>query len=125
MSYLTKILPSIDPVYVVDDDAEVGRSMCFMMKTMGRECEAFLSRDHFRERAPSLTPGCVLHDIRMPGTSPECLEAELKKLSDRWRVVPMSGLAPWEVLGSGVSVGFLEKPFTEHELLMAVSLCRD
>ena len=59
-----------DPiVYIVDDDPDMLDSLRWLMKTVGLRVEAFSSAAEFlRDFSPS-SPGCLIFDVRMPGTS--------------------------------------------------------
>ena len=56
-------------VYIVDDDPDMRDSLRWLIKTVGLRAETFPSAAGFlRDFAPN-GPGCLILDVRMPGTS--------------------------------------------------------
>ena len=56
-------------VWIVDDDADVGRSTEWMLKRAGFKAVAFASAVDFLESYDPGVTGCVLLDLKMPGMS--------------------------------------------------------
>ena len=54
-------------VYVIDDDAAMRDSLDFLLGSAGFEVTLFDSAQAFLDELPSLEPGCVVTDVRMPG----------------------------------------------------------
>ena len=54
------------PIYVVDDDEAIRRSLSFLLKTSGFAVQLFEGGMPFLKEAGHLAPGCVLLDVRMP-----------------------------------------------------------
>jgi two-component system, LuxR family, response regulator FixJ len=113
-----------DPiVYIVDDDPDMLDSLRWLMKTIGLRVEAFSSAaDFLRDFSPS-SPGCLIFDIRMPGTSGLDLFETLVARGERMPVIFITAFAdvPMAIraMKSG-AVEFVEKPFNRQRLLEKV-----
>src|SRR5262250_1899271 len=59
-------MPSERHVYIVDDDEAVRHSLSVLLDARGYTGRGFGSAPEFLALAPSLFPGCVIADIRMP-----------------------------------------------------------
>lgn len=109
-------------VHVVDDDASVRDSLAFLLEAAG-----FVARTHGSAEAlladEDLAAGCVLTDIRMPGLDGLALQERLRELGLHMAVVVMTGHADVPLAVRAMKAGavdFLQKPFSERELLAAV-----
>src|SRR4051794_11286222 len=113
-----------DPiVYIVDDDPDMLDSLRWLMKTVGLRVEAFSSAaDFLRDFEPS-SPGCLIFDIRMPGTSGLDLFENLVARGRQMPVIFITAFAdvPMAIraMKSG-AVEFVEKPFNRQRLLEKV-----
>lgn len=111
------------PIYLVDDDDSVRRSVGFMLKTSGFTVQLFESGDLFLKEAGSLEPGSALLDIQMPGMDGLEVQAELRKNGIAFPVVVMTGHGDVDVAVramKGGAVDFIEKPFAKETLLEAI-----
>lgn len=110
-------------VYIVDDDSMVRRALYFSLTSSGYSVRPFMSGKDLLDEIDLLEPGCVLLDLRMPGTDGISV---LKGLADRVRrfpVVMITGHGEVEVAVEAMKLGavdFLEKPFTDAALLGAL-----
>lgn len=107
-------------VYIVDDDPDMRDSLHWLMRTVGLRSLTFASADEFlRDFAPD-GPGCVILDVRMPGTSGLDLFEELVARGEGIPVIFITAFAdvPMAVraMKSG-AVSFVEKPFNRQTLL--------
>jgi two-component system response regulator FixJ len=114
--------PVVGVVHVVDDDASVRDSLAFLLEAAG-----FVARTHGSAEAlladEDLAAGCVLTDIRMPGLDGLALQERLRELGLHMAVVVMTGHADVPLAVRAMKAGavdFLQKPFSERELLAAV-----
>ncbi len=107
-------------VYIVDDDPDMRDSLRWLMKTVGLHAETFSSATDFLRDFVSAGPGCVILDVRMPGTSGLDLFEELVARGEGMPVIFITAFAdvPMAVraLKSG-AVEFVEKPFNRQTLL--------
>lgn len=107
-------------VYVVDDDPDMRDSLHWLMKTVGLSVEVYPSASAFLDGFAPAGPGCLVFDVRMPGTSGLDLYEELVARGDGMPVIFITAFAdvPMAVraLKSG-AVEFVEKPFNRQMLL--------
>jgi len=107
-------------VYVVDDDPDMRDSLHWLMKTVGLSVEVYPSASAFLDGFAPGGPGCLVFDVRMPGTSGLDLYEELVARGDGMPVIFITAFAdvPMAVraLKSG-AVEFVEKPFNRQMLL--------
>lgn len=111
------------PIYLVDDDDAVRRSVGFMLKTSGHKVEAYVSGGDFLKDLRSLTPGCVLLDIQMPEMDGLEVQAELLDRGAPFPVVVMTGHGDVDVAVRAMKAGaidFIEKPFEKETMLEAL-----
>ena len=110
-------------VYVIDDEEAVRHSVAFFLEAHGLSVQSFASADEFLAALPTIPPGCILTDMRMPGLDGLGLLERLRSLNLAWPVVVMTahGDVPRAVqaLKAGAS-DFVEKPFPDNALLDAV-----
>lgn len=115
-------------LHVIDDDDAVRDSLTFLLKANGFKVVAHESASAFLAALPGLNPACVITDVRMPGTSGMEL---LQKLSGREPAVPTivitgHGDVPLAVEAMKLgAVDFIEKPFDDESILVAVRLAMD
>ena len=60
-------MPEQRTVYVIDDEEAVRDSVAFLLEARDIAVRSFPSAGEFLAAVPSLAPGCVLTDMRMPG----------------------------------------------------------
>jgi FixJ family two-component response regulator len=110
-------------VYIVDDDSDMRESLCWLFHTVGLATTAFASPSEFLATFRPTGPGCLILDIRMPGTSGLELLEEMKRRNLRLPVLFVTAYAdvPMAVraMKSG-AVEFIEKPFNGQTLLEKV-----
>jgi len=108
------------PVYLIDDDEAALASTEFLLTALGIQARSFSDPYAFLHAVNSLTPGCILTDLRMPAMSGLELHASLVKKGIGWPVILMSGHSAIETnldaLDRGI-FGMLEKPFTREALV--------
>ena len=107
-------------VFVVDDDADLRRSVRWLLRTNGLNVETFASAERFLEEYDPDAPGCVLVDLRMPGMSGLDLQRRIRDNDWPAPVIMVTGHAdvPTAVraLEEGAA-GFIEKPFSRRRLM--------
>jgi len=111
------------PIYLVDDDDAVCRSVSFMLKTSGHTVESYADGVEFIKEAKSLEPGCVLLDIQMPEMDGLEVQQELKAQGIAFPVVVMTGHGDVDVAVKVMKAGaidFIDKPFAKDVMLSAV-----
>jgi two-component system response regulator FixJ len=113
-------------VYVVDDDAQVRQSTCFLLSSHDIACRTFADGETFLGEMDHLQPGCVLLDIYMPGSTGLEVQAHMTGEANRLPVIAMSGHTDEELTRNALSMGavkVLEKPFAEEALMAALETC--
>ncbi|MBV7265490.1 response regulator transcription factor [Erythrobacter ani] len=111
------------PIYLVDDDDSVRRSVGFMLKTSGHHVESYVNGVEFLKEVRSREPGCVLLDIQMPEIDGLEVQSELRERGVPFPVVVMTGHGDVEVAVRAMKAGavdFIEKPFAKETMLEAI-----
>lgn len=111
------------PIYLIDDDDGVRRSVGFMLKTSRLDVQVFADGTAFLKEVKHLDPGCVLLDVRMPGMDGLEVQAELRERGIAYPVVVMTGHGDVDVAVKAMKAGavdFIEKPFDKRVVLEAV-----
>jgi len=111
-------------VHIVDDDDAVRKSLQMLFKSVGVATQIYESGDAFLDQFDGSAEGCILLDIRMPGTSG--LEVQ-KQLSERGSNVPIifiTGHGDVPMAVEAMQLGafdFVQKPFRDQDLMDRVS----
>src|SRR5215813_12897346 len=117
---------SLQPfVYIVDDDDAVRDSLALLLEAAGYRVRAFAAGRDFLEAAPTLAPGCLIADIRMPGMDGFELQKELtaRRLNLPTIIITGHGDVPMAVRAMKAgAIDFVEKPFEEATILDSVGL---
>ena len=113
-------------VYIVDDDRDARISLQMLLRSVGLNSWPFRSAADILESLPHLARGCLLVDLRMPEMDGISLLSELESLGVDWPAVVVSGQADVPSAVAALRLGvvdFLEKPYSEEELLAAIDRC--
>jgi two-component system response regulator FixJ len=111
-------------VFVIDDQDAVRHGLQEMLSVFGFTVEAFKSADDFLAALTPQTAGCVVADVRMPGTDGIALVRELVSRNTRLPVVLISGHADVPMAVAGIKAGaedFIEKPIDDTHLIAAIN----
>jgi FixJ family two-component response regulator len=115
-------------VFIVDDDANVRRSIQDLLSSVSLQSEAFATPQEFLESKRADSAGCLVLDVRLPGMSGLEFQRELVNAGMTIPIIFVSGHGdvPMTVraMKSG-AVEFLTKPFRPQELLDAVQQALD
>jgi two-component system, LuxR family, response regulator DctR len=127
--------PSKDvEVFIVDDDAGVREALAWLLRSRHLPSQSFESADVFldllNQNAGGWLPqqaGCLLLDVRMPGTSGLALFELLvqRQLLDVLPVIFLTGHADVPTAVDAVKRGafdFCEKPFSDNALVDRIEL---
>ncbi|MBH1993136.1 MAG: response regulator [Sphingomonadaceae bacterium] len=115
------------PIYVVDDDEAIRRSLSFLLRTSGFAVELFEGGLPFLKAAGALAPGCVLLDVRMPDMDGLEVQRELRARGVMLPVVIMTGHGDVDMAVAAMKAGasdFIEKPFEKAALLACIEAAR-
>ena len=110
-------------VYLIDDDQAVLSALKLLLETVGMEVAAYADPKVFLSQLPSLSPGCIVLDIRMPSISGLRLQEQLGELGCEWPVIIITGHGDIDACRKAFkhgAVDFLSKPIDEQDLIDAV-----
>lgn len=111
-------------VLVVDDDEEIRTALRELFSSVGLDATCFAStRDLLNADLPR-RPGCLVLDVRMPGSSGLDLQSRLATVDDAPPIIFLTGHGdiPMTVRAmKGGAVDFLTKPVRDQTLLDAVT----
>lgn len=120
--------PSPPSVAVVDDDASVLRSIERLLKSQGIEPRPYRSARQLLDDLDDIDPNCIIADLSMPDVSGLELQEMLAERHGQCPMVFITGLGDIRSSVRAMRLGavdFLEKPFTNDELLSAVGRALD
>ena len=110
-------------VFVIDDDRLVRDSITDLLLSIGLRAETFGSAQEFLGSKRADAPGCIVLDLRLPGSSGLEFQRTLAESGIELPVIFISGhgdiSTSVRALKSG-AIEFLTKPLHEQELLDAV-----
>jgi FixJ family two-component response regulator len=110
-------------VYIVDDDISVRNSLSNLFRSVDLSVETFDSPSSFLQRELLPVAGCIILDIRMPGSSGLEFQSALRKSDIRIPVIFLTGYGDVQMSVQAMKAGaidFLTKPYREQDLLDAV-----
>jgi FixJ family two-component response regulator len=114
----------VPAVHIVDDDEDTRVATARVLTLAGYTVHTYASANEFLTHLPSASPGCLLLDVQMPGTSGLELQELLAKSADVLPIIFVTGHGdiPMSVraMKSG-AVDFLTKPVPKAVLLGAIA----
>jgi FixJ family two-component response regulator len=109
--------------FVIDDDATIRDGLSSLLRSVDIAVETFAATEDFlRSKRPDV-PGCLILDVRLPGTSGLDFQEDLCKRGVSMPIIFITGHADVMMGVQAMKAGaveFLCKPFREEELLRAV-----
>jgi two-component system response regulator FixJ len=111
-------------IYLIDDQASVRHALEEMLSVFGFDVQTFESADRFLDIADTVAPGCIVADVKMPGTDGIQLVGELARRKLTLPVVLISGHADVPMAVAAIKSGaddFIEKPVDDVELVAAIN----
>ena len=115
-------------VHLIDDDEGVRQAVAFLLSSAGLAVRVHESAVAFLEALPSLQPGCIVSDVRMPGMDGLELQRRLKSLGVTLPMIIMTGHADVSLAVEAMKAGavdFIEKPFDDDLILSAIRAALD
>src|SRR6476619_4927448 len=112
-----------DCVYVVDDDEAVRGAVSGLLEASGYTCRTFSSAQEFLEAAPTLRPGCLIADIRMPGMDGLELQRRLTEQRLPFPLIVITGHGDVPLAVRAMKAGaidFIQKPFPAKAILDSI-----
>ncbi len=110
-------------VFIVDDDAGMRSSLGLLMETADLTAACFASADEFLAACGSNPQGCLILDVRMPGSSGLQLQDELLARKITLPIIFLTGFADVPMTVGAMqkgAVNFLAKPVNGALLLELV-----
>jgi FixJ family two-component response regulator len=111
-------------IHIVDDDQLVRESLGDLLRSLDYQVALYRSASEFLDAELPDRPGCLVLDVRLPGTSGLELQAHLTSLNVGLPIILMTGFADIPMSVKGMKAGaidFLTKPVRPQDLLDAVA----
>lgn len=111
-------------VFVVDDDETVRKSLESLLRSAGLNVETFASAQEFLAVPRAAAPGCLVLDVRLPGLSGLELQERMAEAGVEIPIVFITGHGDIPMSVRAMKAGaveFLTKPFSDQDLLDAVT----
>jgi FixJ family two-component response regulator len=110
-------------VFVIDDDDAVRDALMLLLHAESLAASSFASADAFLDVYRPGVPGCVVADVRMPGTTGLELVGRLRSAGAAIPVILITGHGDIPMAVAALKQGavdFFEKPFDENLLLARI-----
>ena len=120
---LSGVAPS-HPVYVIDDHANLRRSLERLLSLSNWPVKTFESAEAFLAALDQLSRGCLVLDVQLQGMSGLDLLRRLTDAGVSWPVIVMSALHDRDIEDEALRLGaraFLRKPFDSKNLFDAIA----
>jgi RNA polymerase sigma factor (sigma-70 family) len=107
-------------VFVVDDDAALRNSLCWLIESIQLPVQTFASAAEFLDAYDPEMPGCLVLDVRMPGLSGLELQQRLNEWKITIPVIIITGYGDVPMAVKAIKAGavdFIEKPVSDQALL--------
>jgi len=111
-------------IFIIDDDKAVRRSLSLFLQSVGYAVETFESAEEYLEAEKFDDAGCIILDVNMGGKSGLELQEELIQKDSDLPIIFITGKGNIQMSVNAVkkgAVNFLEKPFTEEDILFSVT----
>jgi two-component system response regulator FixJ len=112
-------------IHVIDDDDAARASLAFLLESSGYTVTEYPSADAFLKQLDAIAAGCVVTDLRMPGTSGLDLVRRLRETGRPFAVIVVTGHGDVPLAVEAMRDGafdFLEKPYSDETMLVAVRM---
>jgi FixJ family two-component response regulator len=110
-------------VFVIYDDLSVRESLAELFTSVGLQVATFSSPAEFLRKRSSDAPGCLVLDVRLPGSSGLDFQAELTRADIQLPIIFITGHGDIPMTVRAMKAGaveFLTKPIRDQDLLDAV-----
>lgn len=118
--------PGQPVVFIIDDDENVRETIADLVRSVGLGAQTFGSAQEFLQAKRPDAPGCIVLDVRLPGTSGLELQRTLTDSNIALPIIFISGHGTIPMSVRAIKSGareFLTKPLNEQEFLDAVQAC--
>lgn len=113
-----------ETVFIIEDDASLRESTALVLESVGIKALAFSDVSDFLRIEREGLEGCLLLDVRLPGTNGLDFQKQVMDLGLALPIVMMTGHGDIAMTVRAMKAGavdFLTKPFGEKELVDAVT----
>jgi two-component system, LuxR family, response regulator FixJ len=110
-------------IFIIDDDPAVRQALSVLVRSMHMRAETYESAQQYLATFDPSRPGCLLLDVRMPGTSGLELLEQLNRAEVRLPAIVMSAYGDVPMVVRAMKAGalnFLEKPCRDQQLWEAI-----
>jgi FixJ family two-component response regulator len=110
-------------VFVVEDDLSIREGLTNLFRSVGLNVRTFRAANEFLAAHDPHAPGCLVLDVRLPGTSGLDLQRQLLNGDIELPIVFITGHGDIRMSVQAMKQGavdFLTKPFRDQDLLDAV-----
>lgn len=110
-------------IHIIDDDAGIRNSLCFLLEAQGYEVLTFHTARAFLDAGGAEKTGCALIDVRLPDMTGLQLQQQILALESSLRLIIMTGHADVAMAVSAMKSGaidFIEKPLSEEMLFTSI-----
>jgi FixJ family two-component response regulator len=116
-------------VFIVDDDDDVRRSLCWLLRSSGYAVRDFVSAEEFLAGSRDCdTPACLLLDVYLPGMDGLALLREVRSLIPLLPVLMFTAYGDVPTAVAALKLGavdFIEKPYDDRTMLETIAMaCR-
>ena len=111
-------------VVIVEDDEGVRDGLQDLLRSVGLDTIAFDSTRGLLATALPNRPGCLVLDVRLPGSSGLELQSKLVAMGNRMPIIFMTGHGDIPMSVQAMKAGaldFLTKPFRDQDMLDAIA----
>ena len=112
-----------DLVHIIDDDEAVRESVAFLLDSAGIGSRTYPSAEQFLSSFSAESTGCIVTDVRMPGTTGIDLLRRLAEIGSTLPAIVVTGHADVPLAVEAMRLGavdFLEKPFDDESLIASI-----
>jgi two-component system, LuxR family, response regulator FixJ len=110
-------------IFIIDDDPAVRQALSVLVRSMKMQAEAYESAQQYLGAIDPARAGCLLLDVRMPGTSGLELLEQLNRAEVCLPAIVMSAYGDVPMVVRAMKAGalnFLEKPCRDQQLWEAI-----
>lgn len=112
-------------VVIVEDDEGVREGLQDLLRSVGLDTLAYGTTSELLAATLPDRPGCLILDVRLPGSSGLDLQAKLAAMGNRMPIIFMTGHGDIPMTVQAMKAGaldFLTKPFRDQDMLDAIAV---
>jgi two-component system response regulator FixJ len=110
-------------IFIVDDDPSVRKALQRFITSVGSRVETYASSQEFLDSVPVDAEGCLILDVRMPGLNGLGLQSKMATMKYKLPIIFMTAYDNPQDRKQAMEAGavaFLQKPFSDQELLEVI-----